>query len=190
MTENKAHRIHYNDHKMTKNTFEAAFESYYRPLCFFAEKITDIPTVSEDIVGDTFIKLWNKQPAINQPEELKPLLYSSVKNACIDYLRTKKRKSRLEDELKTLHYPDISNFTLIQMVKTEVMAEIYSELQKLPPECRKVMELIYVEGWSIDQIAEYFNLSTSTIKTQKARGLQALRRRFGASILISMFFRV
>ncbi len=64
------------------------------------------------------------------------------------------------------------------MIRTEILKDLYAELQKLPPECRKVMELVFVEGWDSKKIAEHLDITVSTVKNQKSRGIHLLRKRF------------
>lgn len=62
-------------------------------LMRFAEKFVS-GFFAEDIVHDVFLKLWDKQVFRLPENDLKRVLYVSVRNACLDCLRRMKdRKS-------------------------------------------------------------------------------------------------
>jgi RNA polymerase sigma-70 factor (ECF subfamily) len=72
---------------------------------------------------------------------------------------------------------------LNEITRTEVLREVYAELQKLPAECRKVMQLYYQQGLDHKSISAELGVTVSTVKNQKARGLQILRKKLGTSFL-------
>jgi DNA-directed RNA polymerase specialized sigma24 family protein len=46
------------------------------------------------------------------------------------------------------------------------------------------MQLIYVEGWDNQKIAEHLNISVSMVKKHKSKGIQSLKKKFGISVLL------
>lgn len=48
--------------------FNAFFKQYYRPLCFFAEQLLGDMAEAEDIVKDSYMKLWNKRSDFHHPK--------------------------------------------------------------------------------------------------------------------------
>ena len=68
------------------------------------------------------------------------------------------------------------HFTNIITVETTRL--LLEGVDSLPTEWSKVFKLLYLEGKTIKEVAKELNLSLSTVKTQKARGLTAMRRKF------------
>lgn len=68
------------------NGLKLLFDRYYKPLCVFAIKYVYDLNLSEDIVQEVFIKIWEKKEFHTQMN-LSAYLFTSVKNACISYLR-------------------------------------------------------------------------------------------------------
>ncbi len=62
------------------------YTEYAPMLMRFAEKFVS-GFFAEDIVHDVFLKLWDKQVFRLPENDLKRVLYVSVRNACLDYLR-------------------------------------------------------------------------------------------------------
>jgi RNA polymerase sigma-70 factor (ECF subfamily) len=62
-------------------------------------------------------------------------------------------------------------------IRAEFYAEIHNAIKTLPPECRKIFTMLYIEGKTVRETADELGLARSTIKTQKARGLAMLRKK-------------
>jgi RNA polymerase sigma-70 factor (ECF subfamily) len=168
--------------------FRKAFEEYCSVLCFFAEKILQDKTTAEDVVEETFLKLWDKEPDFSKYKNIKALLYISVKHACIDHLRKERKQMRGRKELTYLHRDENEDFILNAITRAEVLREVYTEMQKLPPECRKVMHHYFADGWDHNKIARHLDISVSTVRNQKARGIHFLKTKLGTSSLILCLF--
>jgi RNA polymerase sigma factor (sigma-70 family) len=56
------------------------------------------------------------------------------------------------------------------------MQQVFLAVQNLPGKYRQVFPMFYVEGKEIKDIAKELNLPLSTIKSQKARTLELLRK--------------
>ena len=66
--------------------YQHIYTEYAPMLMRFAEKFVS-GFFAEDIVHDVFLKLWDKQVFRLPESDLKRVLYVSVRNACLDYLR-------------------------------------------------------------------------------------------------------
>ncbi|WP_276504915.1 RNA polymerase sigma factor [Terrimonas pollutisoli] len=71
-----------------------------------------------------------------------------------------------------------------RIVSAETMRLLYSAIGELPPECRKVFRLL-LTGKKV--AAELLQISTSTVKAQKARGIILLRKNMGPSVLFILY---
>jgi len=55
-------------------------------------------------------------------------------------------------------------------------------LNTLPPKCRQIFKMLYVQGKSYEEISQELNLSINNIRNQKARGLMLLKQRIALTI--------
>ncbi|HEY9362486.1 MAG TPA: RNA polymerase sigma-70 factor [Chitinophagaceae bacterium] len=169
-------RIKINGPKQIAYTdLKEVFNQYYAALCFFANKMLDDKRISEEIVEDVFVKLWTKEPDFNNHSNVKALLYISVKNSCLNFI--KKHRNDLSNQNAFAYHlkHESEDFILNKMVRAEEIVEVHTELQKLPLRCRKVMNLYYGEGMDHKSIANQLCITVSTVKNQKMRGLKILR---------------
>ncbi|MBL7770028.1 MAG: sigma-70 family RNA polymerase sigma factor [Flavipsychrobacter sp.] len=73
--------------------------------------------------------------------------------------------------------PDITNETPFEkLVRSELYHLLRNALKALSPGNQKVITMYFLEDKNTNEIARELNLHPSTIKTQKTRGLEALRK--------------
>lgn len=165
-------------------SLKEVFDTYYLALCFFANKIIEDSPSAEEIVSDVFVKLLQKQPDFVKHENIKAVLYISVKNASLNFVKKRYNESKRYAGYEYVQKHATEDFVLNEIIRAEVLRDVYKEIQKLPPQCKKIMELFYHEGLDHKDIALQLGITVSTVKNQKARGLQILRRKLGNSFLL------
>ncbi len=154
------------------------FNLYYAPLCYFAERMIHDRQAAEDIVEDSFMKLWKKHTDFGSIQNIKAFLYISTRNACLNHLKQHQRDAVSKRELAYLH-GDSDDFVLNSIIRTEVMAEIYRQIEKLPAQSRKVLKMSVFDNMRNHEIAAALDVSIHTVKNQKVRAMQLLRMNIG-----------
>ena len=74
------------------------FKIHRKPLVYFAEKILGIREEAEDIVADSFMKLWSKHTDFESFSQIKSFLYVVTRNSCLNFLKYSKRVSASQKE--------------------------------------------------------------------------------------------
>lgn len=163
---------------------QTLLKHYYSALCLFAERLLGDSAAAEDIVGESFVKLWKKRTDFENHQNLKAFMYITVRNACLNYLKQAKRDS-LSKKQHAYLTGEKEEFVLNEMIRAEVLKEIMDAINNLPEQCRKVLKLGYLEGMKNQEIAAKLNISVHTVKNQKARGIQLLKIRLRDRDLMS-----
>jgi RNA polymerase sigma-70 factor (ECF subfamily) len=158
------------------DALQSLLKQFYSPLCLFAERLVADRAAAEDIVGESFIKLWNKRGDFESTQNIKAFMYITVRNACLNYLKQAKRDSLNQKQLAYLT-GEKEEFILNEMIRAEVLKEIMNEINNLPEQCGKVLKLAYLEGLKNQEVAKVMNISVHTVKNQKARAIQLLKTR-------------
>jgi len=92
-----------------------------------------------------------------------------LRNSIIDYHRkTKIITGELIEEIKDPG--GIEEFS-----EQEKYVRLYSTLQKLPEQRRKILKMAVFDSLTYDQIAEKLHISKNTVKTQIARAYRFLK---------------
>jgi len=167
------------------DALQTLLKQFYSPLCLFAERLLADKAASEDIVGEAFIKLWNKRANFENLQNLKAFMYITVRNACLNHLKQVKRDTLNQKQLAYLT-GEKEEFVLNEMIRSEILQEIMQEINNLPEQCGKVLKLGYLEGLKNQEIADLMNISVHTVKNQKARAIQLLKVRLRDRDLMSL----
>src|SRR5690606_16352483 len=98
---------------------------------------------AEEIVSDSFYKLWQGRENAKSVESIKAFLYISTRNACYDYSgKLKNRVHSEEDALETLVCQNSDILT--QIIYTELIQLIAQEVDKLPQQQAAVFRMTYL----------------------------------------------
>jgi len=159
-----------------KTIFEEVYRLYYPPLCFFAAKYVGRDE-GEDIVESVFLRLWKQKKEFSSTSHTQAFLYQSVKNSCLDFIKIQGRKDR-RYEIIAERLTSIENDYLHDMIRAEVVAEVYRAINNLPLQCSKIVYMGYVEGLNNEEIAKELSLSVQTVKNHKVRALKILKKQF------------
>lgn len=155
-------------------SFEQCFDQMYAALCTFANKFSEDENVSEDIVQDIFIKLWQNFNSFDSVVAIKVFLYQSVRNACLNYLEHLQVKDKYRKH--QLSKIESEKYFLDELIEIETHRIIHQAILQLPQKCRQIM-ILNMEGLTNPEIADYLKISVNTVKTQKAIAYNHLRKK-------------
>ncbi|MFT4222129.1 RNA polymerase sigma-70 factor [Dysgonomonas sp.] len=158
--------------KDDEEAFRTLFFEFFSSLCVFAHRYTDDWATCEDIVQDTFFKIWKNRKSIEINASSRNFLITSVRNSCIDYLR-KQDLVRVWQEREVLEKSKYTPDDLYSHIELEQM--LSAALEKLPENVRSVFELNRFEGKSYKEIAEQQGISVKTVEAHISKALKILR---------------
>src|SRR5690606_27892570 len=166
----------------------AIYRQYKRPLLYFTLQFVDRET-AEETVSDTFVKVWKLRKHFHTMEKLKAFLYISTKNACLNHLRRPQTKWNIED-IETWHEelsedPEVYS----KIVQTELLKQIYEEVDKLPQNHRDVFNMTYLEDMTVEEISKKLKISPTAVYTYRSRAIALLRnsRKIKDSLYLAFF---
>jgi len=155
-----------------RNEFKRVYEQYHTPLYRFADKLLRNEE-AEDIVTNTFVKLWYDRNKFKTLQNIKAYLYVVTRNACIDYLRLLQRQREIVKDILYLQASEENQYN--ENISPELLSKIHQRIEALPKKCRKIFELIYFENLTTAQVAARLRISNQTVLNQKARAIHFLR---------------
>jgi len=156
--------------------FERCYKAYYGILCAIAYEYTRDEVQAEEMVGNTFLALWEKRASLHITTSVKNYLIKSTQNTCLQYLRKRKLETQpLSDDFLPPHIPWSTDYPLGRLFEKELSVIIDKTIESLPPQCRRAFLLSRLEQLSYGQIAEAMQVSENTVKTQLKKALSRLR---------------
>lgn len=157
--------------KHRKLGFDLIFERYWQRLFRYAYAIYTDDSICEDIVQEVFVSLWENSKT-QKILSLEAYLLRAVKNRVINHLRDLKFTREHQEVLNSLSVPaKVDQYLEYDDVETL----IYSEIDKLPPKCKKVFLLSRFEDVPNAEIATKLNISIRTVEKHISEALKHLR---------------
>ncbi|OEK07268.1 hypothetical protein BFP71_05075 [Roseivirga misakiensis] len=158
----------------SEKAFENVFLKYFKVLTVFAKKFVGDLQIAEDLVQEVLVKLYENRKTAQFHTSLKAFLFQSVRNKCIDHLRSVKSKSEHHEQIKQANFDDQFDFN-DTMIETELEERIHNAIQQLPTQCQQVFKMSRLEGKRNQEIADILKISKRTVETQISNALKRLR---------------
>ena len=159
--------------------FEVVFNLYYPRLVYFAKQYVSYED-AKNLVQDTFVIFWEKNPEILNESQLQSFLYTSVKNKCLMRLRHEKvitnfiNKSK-EKIQKNIYLSALEQLDTSVLTFQEIELIIEKTIADLPPRCRETFILSRFEGKKYHEIAEELKISVKAVEAQITRALKIFK---------------
>ena len=146
-------------------------------------------SISEDIVQNVFIKVWERRDNLKVDFPIKSYLYKSVYNSCIN--EYKKNQSVTALEKKYIEELDRIIEDKDEAALEKLIGLVKEAIQELPPKCKEIFLLSKKEGLTNIEISEYLNLSKNTIERQINIAFSKIRENVGnkTDIVLFLLFR-
>jgi RNA polymerase sigma-70 factor (ECF subfamily) len=156
-----------------KTAFDAIYHHFYQPILSFCKYMVTVEE-AEDILAETFFKLWKLHQSWESINNIKAFLYMTARNACFDLIKSKKTREEKQKEIALVMERE-QELILQSEMESELIFRVKQEIESLPGKCKEVFTLSYFEGYKNPEIAEKLSISDQTVKNLKAAALKAIR---------------
>jgi RNA polymerase sigma-70 factor, ECF subfamily len=133
---------------------------------------------AEDATQEVFVQIWKTSERYD-PTRSKLITWVMLisRRMFIDRLRRRMVRPNSISLDEGLH--DIASVDTQDNEIKESSAAIRRRMSELPELQREVIERVYLQGYSLREVAEQRNMPVGTIKSALSRGLGRLREKFG-----------
>lgn len=136
-----------------------------------------------DLAQETFFNAWRGLGSFQGNSSFSTWVYRLASNACIDFLRKRKRRQQgesphsLDDEEAPLPEPaDPRGSPEEELERRELRRAVERGLQALPDHHRQVLVMRELSGMSYQEIGAVLDLDLGTVKSRIARARLALKK--------------
>lgn len=172
--------------------FETLYNTYSARIYGKLLKMTRAESLADELLQDTFIKLWENREYINPNMPVKAWLYRVAENEVYGLYRRIARDQRLQQTILDAFseaYLHIEEDIYLQ----ESRELLEKAIEQLTPQRKAVFSLCKLEGKSYEETARLLNLSVNTVRNHLAQATSIVRRyifssRERTAILITAFF--
>ncbi len=150
---------------------------YSSSLFGVISRIVNDTAVAEDVLQDTFIKIWNSFSSYRAEKgRLFTWMVNIARNLAIDKIRSKDFKNQAKNhELE-------NNVTFIDEQRSTVykpeLVGIKEMVETLKPEQKSILDLVYFKGYTHIEAADELGVPLGTIKTRLRMAIIQLRKYF------------
>ncbi|MDY8135800.1 RNA polymerase sigma-70 factor [Aquimarina sp. 2201CG5-10] len=160
-----------------EDAFKILFELYYGKLLYVARNYIAVKEDAEEIVQDVFLKAWNKRKNITT--NINGYLFKMTKNACLDYLRSKRYKLSSHNNIVQLeayiNHNALSDQIALSIIEKEIEEKIQASIQLLPEKCKNVFVKSRIEGKKNKEISDELDISIKTVENHMSKALRHMR---------------
>lgn len=157
-----------------KRAFETLYKKYYQQLFAVAYRYVGQTQITEEIVHDVFITIWNKAEQLNIQYSMKSYLFKSVVNTSLNFLKKEKNEHAKKEAYMVVQDETTVNDGVLEADEI-LLNNLEHALAMLPDKCRQVMYLSRFGKLKQQEIASQMDISVKTVKNHLTYGFQKLR---------------
>lgn len=156
---------------------KALYDMYSGALLGVISRIIQHTEVAEDLLQETFVKIWNSAGSYDSSKgRLFTWMMNVARNLSIDKLRSKdfKNASKNQDIENNVDFID-------QQKKVSFNADVLGlkdMVTHMKPEFKDVLDMVYFKGYTHVEAAEELDLPLGTVKTRVRMAILELRKKF------------
>jgi RNA polymerase sigma-70 factor (ECF subfamily) len=162
------------------DAFTGIVEVYYPRCLRFARAMLRNPDDAEDMVQETFVRLYRALPRYEERQRFESWLFQILGNCCrtanTAFRRYAARATEDESVLERLPSADMPG----QAFDHEWGDAVRTALADVPDYNREIFLLHYIEGFSYDEIEQMTGVKQSALKMRVKRASDLLRTRLSS----------
>ena len=146
-------------------------------------RMTGNPEDALDLAQEAFLNAWRGLKFFKGDSAFSTWVYRLASNACIDFLRRRKRRQDISLSMPTDEedesQPDIPDDRFSpeqELERQELRRAVAQGLEQLSDEHRQVLVMRELSGLSYQEIADILDLEAGTVKSRIARARISLRK--------------
>ena len=157
--------------KGDREALRPLMERYGEPVKLYVDGYIHDADMAEEIMIDAVSRMLVKAPRLREGA-FKPYLYKTARNLAFKHLKYRSRFMSLD----TLAYEPVDEARFEEgLVEDERNRELYRNLDRIPPEYREALYLVYIEGLSYDEAGAVMRKSRKQLENLLLRGKRAMR---------------
>lgn len=137
------------------------------------------PSERDDVVQNVFVSLHRARHTYRSERPFGPWLRAVVRNACVDWMRARGRRSWREPDRDVESLPGPAEAAPLPGRPEPLSPELEAALASLPAKQREAVRLLQIEGLSVAEAAARVGVRPGALKVRAHRGYRALRALLG-----------
>lgn len=156
-------------------TFELLYQKFAKDIRRFIFFKTQDIDKAEDILQETFIKLWDNCGKVEY-EKAKSFLFTVASNTFLNTVKHEKVVHKHQQSISHQYTNESPEFILLEK---EFMEKLECTIEALPEKQKEVFLLNRIEKKKYKEIAEQLNISVKAVEKRMHSALLVLREQIG-----------
>jgi RNA polymerase sigma-70 factor (ECF subfamily) len=154
----------------SEHSFDQLYDKTHKKVFQYLYRITNDRYLAEDVLIDTYLEVWEHAGSFRGDSKVLTWLIGIARNLAMNEFR-KKGFHEFELEKNESNPPDQFN-TCAQAEAIRILKDV---INKLNPTHREVLDLLFLQGMSYEDIAMIINIPVNTVKTRVFYAKEKLR---------------
>lgn len=157
-----------------RSAFDAIYKFYSNRIYSRILSMVKLPEVTDELVQDIFLKVWEKRLNINESLSFQAWVYKIAENIVYDYYRKLTLDVKMRNHMLDT-YAELYNETEDYILNKERTQLLDKALAQLPAQRQLIFKLCRIEGKSYEEAASLLNISTSTVSNQLVKATKNIK---------------
>ena len=159
------------------SSFKSLYNLYSVQLYNFSYKLLKSKHAAEDVVQETFIKIWERRAQIKTSGSFKSLLMTIALNAIRQSFNNISKENNLKTEL-LVYLTQNSDKYSHKNIYEELVKKLEELISKMPEKRKRVFAKIKIEGVKSKDVATELNITVKTVEYHISEGMKFLKAEF------------
>lgn len=155
-----------------QQAFESFFNAHYDKLFRFliARGIRD--SVSQDLIQNAFLYIWENRSKIDEDKSLRSYLYRIAYTRMLNHIKAQKKFDESEDIFQN----EFSDSDPAEELNAKELMQVVEEaVRNMPPKRRAVFELCFMQEFTYKETAEMMEISVNTVENHMQKAFKDVR---------------
>ena len=153
----------FQDEKTRNEAFNLLLKKYQQKLYWHIRRLVIDHDDADDIVQDTFVKIWKNLPGFRSDAQLYTWMYRIATNECITFLNKKKQRNNIPlDDVAYELADTLADSTYFNGDKAQL--KLQQAILTLPEKQRLVFNMKYYDDMKYEEMSDVLGTSVGALK--------------------------
>ena len=157
-------------------SFTLLYDRWVARIYQFAFKLVKSESIAQDIVQETFVRVWESHASINPGKSFKSYLFTIAYHLMADHFRQQLRHPLLPDYFNYASSFATRNEAEQTLSLEDFLKHLEKAKQKLTPRQRIVFELSKEQNFSHAEIEQQMGITSQAVRNLLSAAMQTIRR--------------
>jgi RNA polymerase sigma-70 factor (ECF subfamily) len=153
-----------------RSAFDGLVKLWEQPLYYYLRRLASTDADAEELLQETWLKLFKSLNQIQDPHTLPAYLYKTARHAAISRMR--RRDFEKESYSEDIHHETVYN----EIATFDDAEQVHHALDQLPLPQREAITLYFLQDLTLEEISQVLGVPLGTVKSRLHYAKLAIRK--------------